>query len=233
MVKCLLEHGAHVEFILNLETALHQAAKGGSADVASLLIERGALVDEGAHKGPNRTPLRAAVEHGHEAVARLLLTYGANPNLPIFPSLLVRAVQNNFVSIGTLRPFHPFACFRASSNPNRRAARLLIEFGARVNVESSDHKEIPLYVAVSRGHPEMVTLLLHHGADLNHRPRSVPYFSKASLWLLTPFLVCCFSYADRNGPSVVDMTMTLDHPAILTALLAHQRLTEEKRSRPS
>lgn len=58
-------------------TALHAAIAGGHADVALMLIERGARVDVADAGG--HTPLHIAAEGGRVEVARALLMRGADP----------------------------------------------------------------------------------------------------------------------------------------------------------
>jgi ankyrin repeat protein len=75
----------------------------------------------------------------------------------------------------------------ASSSPNRSPAvreqqlaiaRLLLELGAKVNAVD-EHKSTPLHYAAIRCWPEMISLLLAHGAnraardDENHTPAQV------------------------------------------------------------
>lgn len=68
------------------------ASRGGHLGVVKLLLEAGAIVDhhnpsgESPGMGGSRdellgiTALMAAVQHGHEAVVRLLMEWGADPN---------------------------------------------------------------------------------------------------------------------------------------------------------
>ncbi|XP_037653563.1 ankyrin repeat and SAM domain-containing protein 6 isoform X3 [Choloepus didactylus] len=91
----LLDHGADVNAQNRLGTSvLTVASRGGHLGVVKLLLEAGTCVDphgpsgEPPGTGGSRdellgiTALMAAVQHGHEAVVRLLLEWGADPNLP-------------------------------------------------------------------------------------------------------------------------------------------------------
>jgi hemoglobin len=58
-------------------TALHAAARRGTVAVAETLLAAGADVE--AKDGKGETPLRRAVNCGHEPVVRLLIAHGADP----------------------------------------------------------------------------------------------------------------------------------------------------------
>jgi len=60
------------------ETLLFHAAARGKADVAELLLAKGA--DPNASNERGVTPLHVAAQKGHAAVAKVLLARGANPN---------------------------------------------------------------------------------------------------------------------------------------------------------
>ncbi|CAH6776940.1 Anks6 [Phodopus roborovskii] len=89
----LLDHGADVNAQNRLgASVLTVASRGGHLGVVKLLLEAGAIVDhhnpsgESPAMGGSRdellgiTALMAAVQHGHEAVVRLLVEWGADPN---------------------------------------------------------------------------------------------------------------------------------------------------------
>ncbi|XP_058621919.1 ankyrin repeat and SAM domain-containing protein 6-like [Onychostoma macrolepis] len=90
----LLENGAEINGRNRMgASVLSMAARGGHAHMAKLLLENGAFVDdfdhlaaaEGSSSGDSGTfpeirALLAAAQHGHEAVVRLLLDWGAEVN---------------------------------------------------------------------------------------------------------------------------------------------------------
>src|ERR1700687_3996538 len=61
------------------QTPLHRAARNGPADLARLLIEKGAA-DPNAKDEYQWTPLHRAAENGHADLARLLIEKGAEVN---------------------------------------------------------------------------------------------------------------------------------------------------------
>uniref|UniRef100_A0A8D2JQ74 Ankyrin repeat and SAM domain-containing protein 6 n=1 Tax=Sciurus vulgaris TaxID=55149 RepID=A0A8D2JQ74_SCIVU len=89
----LLDHGADVNAQNRLgASVLTVASRGGHLGVVKLLLEAGAFVDHHSPSGEQPgtggsrdelldiTALMAAIQHGHEAVARLLMEWGADPN---------------------------------------------------------------------------------------------------------------------------------------------------------
>ena len=142
-----------------------------------------ALLDHGAD--PDTTPTGGGAWYGpiHMAVAvpdlvRLLLDYGADPNLPdhvgetpLHYAAKVDALDaarmlldggadhsrtDNFAGY---QPLH-WAVGAASTE----MVRLLLEHGADINAQDLN-RNTPLYFAINTGSPEMVGLLLDHGAD--------------------------------------------------------------------
>lgn len=149
------------------QTALTIAARYGQAEVVRYLLDLGAEADDHA--------LSLAVDKGHNEVARLLISRGVDPKDN--PEVLSRAVLQNNVTL----------------------AQLLLDHGAgqHVNVVSGTGTRVslPLHVAVTKGHHEMVKLLLAHGAD----PR----------------------LQSRDGRSAVDLAQS--NGAILATLLEHEQ----------
>lgn len=76
-VQALLERGASVNRAG--WSPLHYAAAGGSADIARMLVDRGAALNARAPGG--LTPLMMAAREGQEATAALLLAAGADTAL--------------------------------------------------------------------------------------------------------------------------------------------------------
>jgi ankyrin repeat protein len=79
VVALLLQHGAdvHSRSGPGRLTALHAAARRGTVSIAATLLAGGADLDAKDAKG--ETPLRRAVNCGHEPMVRLLIEHGADP----------------------------------------------------------------------------------------------------------------------------------------------------------
>lgn len=102
-------------------------------------------VDLNSENDDGDTPLREAARVGNVEILQLLLEHGADPNYE------------------TDAYFYT-ALMYASREGNTEAAKALVDAGAHVNAED-DFEESVLLRAVEGNHPEMVKLLLKHGAD--------------------------------------------------------------------
>lgn len=141
VARTLLDRGADIEGEDDLgDRALMRAAAAGRADLASLLLERGADLD--ARNWADVSALSMAAIHGHREVVELLLGRGANRGLldavAMDDAPLVRALLETHGVEGD----DPRYADRSHYHPVGR----------------------PAMFAVSRGHIEIVGLLLRHGA---------------------------------------------------------------------
>ncbi|KZV61420.1 ankyrin repeat protein, partial [Peniophora sp. CONT] len=100
------------------QTALHGAAGFGHVDVCRVLLECGALVEDGDEGGD--TALHFAAAEGHLAVVRVLLEH--------------HTMKNGFDTTATLccirDNFGVTALHRAADSGNTDICRLLLEHGA-------------------------------------------------------------------------------------------------------
>ena len=137
MARLLLTRGATYDLTI-------AAALGDLAHVTSVLDEDPTRIQ---HARPNlRRPLTAAVEFGHEAIARLLLARGADPTWPDADDSSRGAALHNAARMG-----------------NREMVELLLAHGADPNgfVNSSGNA---VYAAKT---PEIRALLMEHGGTLD------------------------------------------------------------------
>ncbi len=145
MVRLLLARGARVGVPTDDKWAqmpLHLAAVHRHADIAGLLIERGADVD--ALAGYRRTALHFASYRDAAAVARTLLEHGADPNP---------------VDRHGKTPLH-----YAADAGNADLVRLLLDHGADVTAFGEVGCS-PLELAAGGGHTEAFDALLGAGAE--------------------------------------------------------------------
>ncbi|XP_004082004.1 ankyrin repeat and SOCS box protein 9 [Oryzias latipes] len=158
---------------LDRVSPLHGACMQGHTACAELLLENGADVNRSTVDG--RTALTEACARGHVTCVSLLLQRGAAPlgtSQPSSPIHLAAAagrpeciealvlhgadVDQHIDVVGT--PLHA-----ACSNLHLSSVEKLLQLGANVNQSRLD--DSPLHVAARLSSPELVFVLLDHGAD--------------------------------------------------------------------
>lgn len=156
-VKNLLAKGVNPNFIYKGKTPLHVAAHVESLEIATLLLEHGALVDA-KETWHNETPLYEAASRGSPEIVQLFLEHGADPNA---------------MGVNGWSPL-----YIATDYGCERVVAVLIRYGADVNIQTDDG-ETPLHAAAAssrsarydeecRGRQYYTALvLLAHGADPN------------------------------------------------------------------
>ncbi|XP_028248770.1 ankyrin repeat and SOCS box protein 9-like [Parambassis ranga] len=139
--KLLMENGAHVNTsTVDGQTALTEACAQGHVSCVSLLLQHGA---SSVGTSQASSPIHRAAAKGQSECIELLVQYGAD-------------VDQHIDALGS--PLR-VAC----SNQHISTVKKLLQLGANVNrCESGDS---PLHVAAGLSSPELVSLLLDHGAD--------------------------------------------------------------------
>lgn len=152
IVRLLLDHGAIIDSKRvgrgkwQKVTPLYDAIAYGAYDTVQLLIERGAEIEQ--DYGGRGTPLMEAIWHQREAIVRLLLQKGADPN------------TETAYGFGH-RPLHiAVACY----NGDLSLIMLLITKDANLDAKNNNGAT-PLLLAVELARIDVVRLLLEHGAD--------------------------------------------------------------------
>ena len=129
-------------------TPVHIAAFAGHADVLSLLLDHGADVD-GRGDRLLHTPLHRAAYGRNLEAGQCLIDHGAD------------------INARSSLDWTPLHC--AANYKQVEFIRMLLECGARTDVQTSSRGETPLHEAVGVNCIEAVRLLLEHGADVNSR----------------------------------------------------------------
>lgn len=174
-VLWLLDHGADpgVRCGVEAETSLHAAARTGQdADIVRTLLERGA--DVNARRGDGRTAWLLAARHGHERLAALLESFGADRERLDAAGELLAACGRGDADAARRFAAPEVVASLAGEDLNMLndaagrgrddivAACLAAGFpvGAR-----DEHGATPLHHAAIRGRSAIVRALLRHGAD--------------------------------------------------------------------
>jgi ankyrin repeat protein len=173
---------------------LHHAVTAGEFDVVKALIDKGTNVDLLDLDG--KTPLLLAAEYGHREITEFLIGRGAkatisspsgqyplhhlwmydNDDVQVIAKRLVREAGANVNASmkeadSSRNVFYGFqlrgtALHVAISMRSRATVTALLEVGADVNAQPYDTLPSPLELAAINHTPEMVQLLLDHGAKL-------------------------------------------------------------------
>lgn len=173
LVRYLCSRGAAVDDNQgNNGSPLTTAVESGSHEVARLLLTLGANVDTAVTRQPCRgsrqfrnrriNPIVAAAMTEDEVMMRLLLDYGADVNKVIDRDTMITPLQ------------------MAVQNNSPVAAGLLLRLGAHPDHVVNTLAWTPYGLALDKiqymGHrsPEILDLLVAHGADPNHRQWNQP-----------------------------------------------------------
>jgi ankyrin repeat protein len=188
VVAVLVKYNASVN-VQNDEgqTPLHVACQVGDQDVTQLLLGQDA--DTEVQDNSQSTPLLLALEHWErwrngtlKAVAKLFIESGANVNVrnnkgrtPLHIACqigshdVVRLLQDQDADIEVVESSHWALLFRPLKEEHWSigafVTKLLIEFGANVNVRNNNG-QTPLHLACQVGSHDVVQLLLGRGADM-------------------------------------------------------------------
>ena len=144
-----------------LSDELYQAANTGSLNRSKELINDGAKINHVSRSYNNETPLIVAVKQNHNAVVRLLLSKGADPNRCDF--------KGNAPLV------------YAAHNGNNAIVKGLLKAGAQPSDDNTADEQ-PLHLAADQGHVRVVRTLLEAGADwslLDGCSRNALYFAHA------------------------------------------------------
>lgn len=158
-VKMLLDSGVSVNRIDSTDgrTLLASAAHAGSADIAKLLLSRGADPLISDHQG--QTPLTLASRQGHVKVLSALLDWAKGKQ----PEMVARMVEHADSEGWT-------ALRSAAWGGHSQAVRLLLDAGADVDGCDTEGRTA-LRAAAWGGHEQILLMLLDYGAQVDKADR--------------------------------------------------------------
>ena len=138
-VHALIEQGADVNATNIMgATALMMAVFGNHAHIVEMLLDKGANISASTRLG--ETAISIASGKNLVAIAEILLSRGANPNDDFIMNLL-----SNRLDI----------------------AKLMLVYGANIDLENKDTKRTPLITAAFWGRLKLINFLLEHGANVD------------------------------------------------------------------
>ncbi|XP_053323643.1 ankyrin repeat and SOCS box protein 10 isoform X2 [Spea bombifrons] len=185
-LQLLLREGADVEFAPGGESALHGACENAQPKCAEILLRYGANPNSRSEEGT--FPLHRCTTHQSYPCSKLLLQYGAHVNsqsedeeeTPLHVAsrhgmwehvdLYLRyGAAVNKKNVNGETPLCA-ACGQPQSPQELeqyfQVCRRLIESGADIHAGDRD-QQTPLHVACKSANPQVVELLLEHGAEVN------------------------------------------------------------------
>lgn len=200
------------------ETALIWACFKGDETSVRLLLDKGANPSKMAKSGV--TPIVAAASFGHTEIANTLLTQMNSDNTTIQQILAAHKVATERGHIETAKLIQEYLETKTASNHDAKsvdksldallvqacsagdtkAAKKLIEQGAKINGDGTPECVTPLFAAVAGGHREVINLLLQKGADVNA--------SVKENW--TPFIACCHYGRSDLAEKMIDKGADVD-----------------------
>ncbi|CUG88126.1 ankyrin repeat protein, putative [Bodo saltans] len=162
-------------------TAMHLAAKGGRADIITLLANNGGNVD--ATKNDQVTPLHIAAANGHTNALLELLRLNATVNVavngktPLHSAALkghmnaISALLDHHADVAAVTNDGTTAMHAAAQGGHADIITLLANNGGNVDAKRSDHggdvnalrngKATPLHLAAANGHIKALLELLN------------------------------------------------------------------------
>ena len=165
MIGRLLAAGADPDTRLNGETVLMTAARSGSVEGVTLLIDRGAVVNA-AEEWRGQTALMWAAAEGHVQVVRTLVARGADIHARSkvgFTALLFAARQGQ---IDTAR-----VLLDAGANPDDTLRGVAANTTAGSGPAMAEVGVNAFLIAAGNAHYQLAAMFLDRGADPNAAPR--------------------------------------------------------------
>uniref|UniRef100_A0A8D2LN87 Ankyrin repeat domain 17 n=1 Tax=Varanus komodoensis TaxID=61221 RepID=A0A8D2LN87_VARKO len=221
----------------SFESPLTLAACGGHVELAALLIERGANLEEVNDEG--YTPLMEAAREGHEEMVALLLGQGANINAQTEETqetALTLACCGGFLEVADFLIKAGADIELGCSTPLMEAAqeghlelvKYLLAAGANVHATTATG-DTALTYACENGHTDVADVLLQADADLEHESEGgrTPLMkaARAGHVCTVQFLISKGANVNRttanNDHTVLSLACAGGHLAVVELLLAH------------
>ncbi|KAH6889253.1 ankyrin repeat-containing domain protein [Thelonectria olida] len=133
------------------EALLLKAAQDGDEETVRSLLEADDKLVWSKARNTGNSPLHLAVSNNHEAIVRLLLERGVNPE------------------VTNIQGWKPLAIAARNGPSLLPTVELLLQYGADVGSINRRLNESALHVCAETGFCEMARILLDHGAQVDFR----------------------------------------------------------------
>jgi len=177
LARTLILRGADVNLFSSAKmNPLYYAADCGQVPMVKLLLDAGALIDAKSVDGWR--PLLLSIERGYTHVAEELIRRGADVNAanhfgwtPLHSASangqleILELLIEHEADVNT-RQFPDTVLHWAAIKGQAEAAALLIQHGALID-QMNMNGAMPLHLAISYSHKNVITVLLDNGADPN------------------------------------------------------------------
>ncbi|KAK7476633.1 hypothetical protein BaRGS_00032108, partial [Batillaria attramentaria] len=182
-------------------TALHLTAKNGNAELAAMLIEKGAKVDE--PNSDRNTPIHVAAEESQSEVLQLLLK---------------RPVRD----INAVNDKQETALHKAAGSGDKKCVELLLKKGADVNRRDYQNNT-PLWLAAMNQHQVVATLLQKNCCDASIIFEAAKQNKEDVLETLLAYrhLKKMINNKDEKGLTALHIASKRGYLKIVTCLLKH------------
>ena len=180
LVTCGASSVLAADTVATKDTRLVQAAKAGNSAAAIALIQK--RIDPNVAEPDGTTALHWAVRSNDLSLVDRLIKAGAKANTenrygvtPIFlacqnaSGAVVERLIAAGVNANTTGPEGETALHTCAHSGNVDAAKVLLAHGASINAGDSWRGQTPLMWAAAQRHPQMITVLVEAGADVNAR----------------------------------------------------------------
>mgnify|MGYP000418242874 CR=1 FL=1 len=170
-VKSLMQQGINPDICHNgRATPLYLAAQHGELQIAELLVESGADINNGLNTHQGWNPLLAAAVNKHPEIVEFLKDKGAKEGLHYFAycgnNSQVKSRLNQGKPIANTRNWGLSPLLLAALNKQKSTIELLLAHGADINSLDCS-ANTPLCCAVEQGDLDMIDFLLEQGANIN------------------------------------------------------------------
>lgn len=240
IAKLLLESGADANTQNKIGfSPMCIAASNGSLSMMDLLLQHGASVNK-INISRGFSPLEIASRGGHATAVQWLLMKGNDASLkdtfPLIEAVLankphiIRILLDTNAKVNAINDMGLTALGAAVKKNDVDMVRRLIAAGADANQRKTGLSETPLQMAAFQGNEALVSLLIHHGANLYDQGGDLGTVLQAAIYSRNSVIVRMIldNFPDVNlgadiyGTTPLHLAVLSKEISILSQLLRHR-----------